>query len=80
MSELARTVTVHHICHCDAATEHPTDGEDVEHLFTIDGVEFPWHISDTGPVIVRLINDLYKVTVEIYAEHVEAVGIEIQDG
>lgn len=76
--ELARLVVVHHRCGCASATEPPGE-HGVEHVFTIDGVEFPWAISEHGPRVYRVCENLYQIDVTILASAVEVDGIEISD-
>jgi hypothetical protein len=33
--------------------------------FDVDGVEFPWFISERGPIVTRIMDDLYAIDVEI---------------
>jgi hypothetical protein len=75
---LAELVEIAHRCDCKTAVEAP--GQDgVEHVFRVDGADFPWHISEGGPVVTRLGDDLYTVAVEFYARRVDAVGVEVRD-
>jgi hypothetical protein len=77
MSKLARVAVIRHHCDCVSATVPP--GEDgVEHVFTLDGVEFPWHISEEGPR-VRKLEGLYAIDVTIPVEDVDVDGVEIAD-
>lgn len=36
------------------------------YMFTVDGVRFPWYVSERGPLITRVANDLYIVDVEVF--------------
>lgn len=60
---IAGRVVIRHTCHCATAVER-TDG-DVEHVFAVDGEDFPWLISDSGPTVSRVADDLYIVAVEL---------------
>jgi hypothetical protein len=62
---IAETVVIRHICHCKTATEHPGHDEVTEHMFTVDDQEFPWYISERGPIVARLTDDLYTIDVEL---------------
>lgn len=35
------------------------------HVFDVDGAEFPWHITEAGPRVTRLMDDFYAVNVGI---------------
>lgn len=74
-TEFARLIEIRHRCDCRTATEPPgPDGD--EHVLRIDGVDFPWHISEKGPVVHR--GEVgYTVTVEIMASEVDAVGVPV---
>lgn len=37
-----------------------------EYSFVVDGEEFPWYISENGPHVTKLGNELYGIKVEIY--------------
>jgi hypothetical protein len=74
----AENVVIRHVCDCAAATEHPAGEAATEHVLTLDGVEFPWHITKKGPVVART-DCGYTVTVEIMAQNVDAVGVPIHD-
>lgn len=65
MKTIAKRVVIRHVCHCDGAIEKPADDEAQEHVFTVDGEEFPWFISQRGQIVKRLFDDLYSVDVEI---------------
>lgn len=65
LDKIAKDVVIHHVCHCDTAVEHPEHDDPQEHVFTVDGEDFPWLISERGPVVKRLHDDLYSVDVEI---------------
>jgi hypothetical protein len=73
----ADTVVIRHVCDCRDAIEHPGVSEANEHIFSIDGQEFPWHIKKVPGV--TLTDCGYTVTVEILAHSVDAVGVPIQD-
>lgn len=76
-ARLAGLITIRHRCDCEAATEPP--GEDgIEHVFEIDGTEFPWYITEDGPKIRKPAGSLYEVTITILAERVDAIGIELE--
>lgn len=70
-------VVIRHVCNCKTANEHPPGGADVEHIFTVNGEDFPWPISERGPIVTKLDDNLFTVGVEIFARKVDAVGIEI---
>jgi hypothetical protein len=75
-AKVAETVVIRHRCECATATAPPgEDGE--EHVLRIDGVDFPWHISERGPVVKRLAEGSYTVTVEIIAREVDAAGVAV---
>lgn len=63
---IADTVVIRHICHCDGAIEHPGHDEVTEHVFTVDGEDFPWYVSQRGPIVTQLGDDWYTVDVEIF--------------
>jgi hypothetical protein len=65
LDKIAKTVVIRHVCHCDGAVEKPDCDEAKEHVFDVDGKEFPWFISERGPIVKRLADDLYSVDVEI---------------
>jgi hypothetical protein len=61
---IAETVVIRHRCHCTPVAESPEDGT-IEHVFTVNGEDFPWYISERGPMVARLADDWYTVDVEI---------------
>lgn len=61
---IAETVVIRHRCHCTPVAQPPHDTV-IEHVFTVDGEDFPWLISDRGPIVTRLADDFYAVDVEI---------------
>jgi hypothetical protein len=65
LENLPDEVVIRHVCHCETATVAPNDDEDTEHVFTVDGQDFPWVISQRGPIVKRIRDDLYSVEVEI---------------
>ncbi len=65
LDQIAKDVVIKHRCHCKTADEQPADGEPDEHVFTVDGEEFPWFISERGQIVKRLADDLYSIDVEI---------------
>jgi hypothetical protein len=65
LDKIAKTVVIRHVCHCDGAVEKPDCDEAKEHVFDVDGKEFPWFISERGQIVKRLADDLYSVDVEI---------------
>jgi hypothetical protein len=77
MTDVAREVMIRHVCDCADATEHPGEG-DTEHVFRIDGMDFPWFISEKGPVVTRT-EVGYRVAVEIIAQSVDVIGLPIED-
>lgn len=75
----ANQITIRHVCTCANSTEHPHDEADTEHIFRIDGLDFPWHISEKGPIVKHTDCGSY-VVVEIAApNNIDAVGIPIID-
>lgn len=58
-------VVIRHTCTCEGALEHPAHGAPHEHVFTVNGEDFPWYISERGQRVTRLADDLYSVDVEI---------------
>jgi hypothetical protein len=64
--EIAGCVVIRHTCRCDGAVEKTDDDAATEHVFTVDGEDFPWYISERGPIVKRLRDDLYSIDVEIY--------------
>jgi len=42
------------------------EDRDEPYVFTVDGEDFPWYISETGPIVTRLADDFYSVYVEIF--------------
>jgi hypothetical protein len=61
-------VVIRHVCArdmCRHAPERPADGDDDEHTFTVDGEDFPWLLTERGPTVSRLRDDLFVVDVEI---------------
>jgi hypothetical protein len=73
---LARNVVIRHVCHCvELARQAREEGKSLcepsghkpdEHVFTVDGEDFPWYISERGPLVTRLCDDLYTVDVELF--------------
>jgi len=47
------------------AIVHTGKCPDCDHIFEVDGEEFPWWITEKGPKVAHL-QDMYAVTVEIY--------------
>ena len=78
MKKVAENVVIRHVCHCHASTQQPAPDAETEHVFTIDDQEFPWHITERGPVVTRT-DCGYVVSVEIFAQHVDATGVPILD-
>jgi hypothetical protein len=37
-----------------------------EHRFTVDGEEFPWYITERGPIVTQVSDNLYTIHVEIF--------------
>jgi hypothetical protein len=64
--KLADTVVIRHVCDCDTAVVHPANGEPHYHVFTVDGEDFPWYVSERGPRVTQFGDNLYAVNVEIY--------------
>jgi hypothetical protein len=62
---IAKTVVIRHVCHCDSAVVEPDDDAAEEHVFTVDGEDFPWFITERGQIVKRLRDDLYSIDVEI---------------
>jgi hypothetical protein len=75
---VAETVLIRHPCDCPTASRPLGEGEQPEHRFEINGVEFPWHITTDGPTVTKLGDDLYTVRVEIFAHSVDTDG-PVQD-
>jgi hypothetical protein len=61
----AQTVVHRHPCECEAASRPLAEGEHAEHVFDVDGLPFPWHISHAGPTFQRVLDDLWVVTVTL---------------
>lgn len=66
LDQIPGEVLLRHTCHCDAAVEKPAPHEHDEHVFQVDGQDFPWHISERGPIVTHVADDLYKINVEIF--------------
>src|SRR5215212_7156200 len=62
---VADTVFIRHRCHCTTATEEPDECGVIEHAFLVDDEEFPWYISERGPVVTRRADDWYTVEIDI---------------
>jgi len=75
---IADRVEIRHECDCPSATVRPRGGHP-EHVFTVDGVDFPWYITESGPSIARVFDDLYEITVTFYAHEVDASGVDVID-
>ena len=65
LDKMAGDVVIRHTCHCKRAAETPADDQAEEHVFTVDGKDFPWPISERGPIVARLTGDLFSIDVEI---------------
>lgn len=65
MANLAGRIVYRHACDCKWANAPLDDGEDAEHRFDVDGQPFPWHISEDGARFTRLLDDFYRVDVDI---------------
>jgi hypothetical protein len=74
--KLANLVTIRHHCECDNATAPPGE-EGVQHVFQIDGVDFPWHITEHGPVVREVDAGLYEIDVTIFAKKVDIDGVKV---
>lgn len=77
MSEFAGVIKIRHRCHCATAAEPPGDDGIIEHVFEIDGQEFPWYITEDGPEIVKLGEGLYAVSITLVCQAVDVIGIPI---
>jgi hypothetical protein len=66
LDDIPAEVVLRHTCHCDAAVEKPAPHQHDEHVFQVDGDDFPWPLSERGPIVTRLKDDLFAVDVEIY--------------
>lgn len=66
LDQIAGEVLLRHTCHCDDAVEKSAPHEHDEHVFQIDGEDFPWFLSARGPIVKRLRDDLYTVDIEIF--------------
>jgi hypothetical protein len=71
---LARTVLYRHPCDCASSSRPLEPGEEPEHRLEIDGVAFPWHITEDGATITKLGDGLYTVRVEILVHDVDTDG------
>lgn len=49
------------------------------YVFSIDGEDFPWLISEKGPVVTKLADDLWKIYIEIL-QLSEGLEFKIEDG
>jgi hypothetical protein len=78
MPTIPDRVVFTHRCHCPGATEPPGEAG-VEHVFTIDGAEFPWYIAESGLKVTRLADDFYAIDLTVFANHVECVGVDVRD-
>lgn len=58
-------VVINHTCHCKTAGEAPADSGLEQHVFTVDGEDFPFWVTARGPVVTRVHDDLFTVDVEI---------------
>ena len=62
---IAAEVVIRHICHCEGSTETPETHALTEHVFMVDGKDFPWYISERGPTVTRVDDELYTVDVDV---------------
>jgi len=46
--------------------EHVIIKRKLKFKFTVDGAQFPWYISEDGPQVTKLGNELYGITVAIF--------------
>ena len=76
--EMPELAVIKHRCECADAIAPPGE-HGVEHVFTLDGVEFPWCISEEGPRVVRMCEGLYAINVTILVRDVEVDGVEVAD-
>ncbi|MCQ4148580.1 hypothetical protein [Rhodococcus qingshengii] len=44
-----------------------------ERTLFVDGVEFPWHISEEGPIFGPLLGPVREVTITLLAHDVEVI-------
>lgn len=65
LDQIPNDVVLIHTCRCSNAPEQPADDEPDKHVFTVDGTEFPWHITERCAIVTRLTDDLYSIDVEI---------------
>lgn len=70
-TKIVDSVVYRHHCDCPNANQPLAEGEEKEHRFELDGVEFPWYITEEGARFTRLAKDLYSVRVEIYLVDME---------
>jgi len=62
---IADTVVIRHICKCKDSALHPGHDEVTEHRFDVDGEDFPWYINERGPLVTRVLDDLYVIDLGI---------------
>lgn len=54
---------------------HTGECPDCTHVFDVDGAEFPWYVTEAGPRVTRLADDVYAVHVEIFCMDKKTRGI-----
>jgi hypothetical protein len=65
LAAIPAEVVIRHTCHCKAAVEPPAPGEPEEHVFTVDGHDFPYLLPAENPEVSRVADNLYKIGVKI---------------
>lgn len=66
LAAIPAEVVIRHTCHCEAAVEPAAPGEPEEHVFTVDGEDFPWPLpAERNPVVTRVADDLYRIALEL---------------
>lgn len=66
LAAIPAEVVIRHTCHCEAAVEPAAPGEPEEHVFTLDGHDFPYLLpGGENPEVIRVADDLYKIGVKI---------------
>jgi hypothetical protein len=64
LNKIAQRVVIRHTCNCKYAIAKPVY-EAEQHVFTVDGEDFPWYITERGQIVKRIRDDLYLIDIEI---------------
>jgi len=69
-------VVLRHTCHCKAAAEPAAPGEPEEHVFTVDGRDFPYLLlGGENPDVVRFADNIYTISVAIILMRKETFAV-----